>query len=70
MKKEKNILVNGNFYLSSKHNSEKYKLVGFSDSGNNAFLSFNGVDMENGGIVISKNKLIRINSQATLVFPQ
>ncbi len=56
-------MVIGDFYFSSKHLTGKYKLVGFSDSGNNAFLSFNGVDMENGGIVISKNKLIRINSQ-------
>jgi hypothetical protein len=64
MKKGKSIqLVIGNFYFNSKHLDNKYKLVGFSDSGNNAFLSFNGVDMENGGIVISKNKLIRINSQ-------
>ena len=64
MKSQKNIqLVVGDFYFNSKHLDNKYKLVGFSDSGNNAFLSFNGVDMENGGIVISKNKLIRINSQ-------
>ena len=53
----------GNFYFVSKTLKEKYKLVGFSDSGNNAFLSFNGVDMEAGGIVISKRKLIKINSQ-------
>ena len=51
----------GRFYFVSKSSKEKYKLVGFSDSGNNAFLSFNGVDMEDGGVVISKNKLLKIN---------
>jgi hypothetical protein len=64
MKSQKSIqLVIGDSYFSSKHLTGKYKLVGFSDSGNNAFLSFNGVDMEAGGIVISKRKLIKINSQ-------
>ena len=52
----------GKSYFASKSSKEKYKLVGFSDSGNNAFLSFNGVDMEDGGIVISKKKLLRINN--------
>jgi hypothetical protein len=49
----------GKFYFASKVSKEKYKLVDFSN--NNAFLSFNGVDMEDGGIVISKNKLLKLN---------
>ena len=54
----------GKLYFVSKTLKEKYKLIGFSDSGNNAFLSFNGVDMEDGGVVISKNKLIKINLES------
>ena len=58
---KKSDLIIGNFYRASTTSDTLYKFIGLSDSGNNAFLSFNGVNMEDGGIVITVSKLLKIN---------
>lgn len=58
---KKSDLIIGTYYKVSTTLNTQYKLIGFSDSGTNAFLSFNGVDMEDGSIVIKVSKLLKIN---------
>jgi hypothetical protein len=51
----------GEYYTVSKDIENKFMLFAFSKSRKNAFLSFNGKDMDDGGVVINVNKLLKLN---------